>query len=105
MRIVWSFVKQRAVPLEEVQQVRHLLEVGRDIRAVAPEVRVVELQVDHVLDLAVLVAELARRCRAALPCAPRETTPVISAATAHAASEAATPLDARLAFSLFPLDD
>ena len=56
---------ERAVVLEEVQEVRHLLEVGRDVRVVAPIVRVVELQIDHVLDLPVLVAELAvrRRCR------------------------------------------
>jgi hypothetical protein len=61
-------VKRGAPVLEKVQQVRHLLEVRRDVGDVAPEVRVVELQVDHVLDLAVPVAELAR-----LGCACRGT--------------------------------
>ncbi len=52
---------ERAVVLEEVQEVRHLLEVRRDLVVVAPVVRVVELQVDDVLDLPVLVSELTVR--------------------------------------------
>ena len=62
---------ERAVAREEVEQVRHLLEIGRDVRAVAPVVRVVELEIDDVLDLAVLLvpswhgpAALARRSSA-----------------------------------------
>jgi hypothetical protein len=52
--------EERAVLLQELQQVRHLLQVRRDARVgvVAVEVRVVELEVDHVLDA---VRELARR--------------------------------------------
>jgi len=52
--------EERAVLLEEVQQVRHLLQVGRDARVgvVAVEMRVVELEIDHVLHA---VRELARR--------------------------------------------
>ena len=50
-----------AVRLEEVEQIRHLLEVGGDVLVVPEEVHVVEDDVDHVLDP---VAELAgRRCR------------------------------------------
>ena len=50
IRTVWSLLSQRAVVLNEVQQVRHLLEVGRDVRVVPPEVDVVELELDDVLD-------------------------------------------------------
>ncbi len=49
---------ERAVVLQEVQQMRHLLEIRRDVRVVPQEVDVVELQIDDVLDLS-LVAELA----------------------------------------------
>ena len=42
--------QQRAVALDEVEQVRHLLEVRRHVRVVAPEVGVVELDVDDVLE-------------------------------------------------------
>jgi hypothetical protein len=48
---------ERAVVPDEVQQVRHLLQIRRDVRVVSQEVHVVELDVDDVLDLA-LVAEL-----------------------------------------------
>src|ERR1051326_5543687 len=51
---------ERPVVLEEVQQVRHLLQVRRDVRVVPQEVDVVELQIDDVFDLSV-VAELAVR--------------------------------------------
>ena len=55
--------EQRSVRLQEVEQVWHLLQVGRDAWVVAHVVRVVELQVDHVLDRARLRAELARSRR------------------------------------------
>ena len=42
--------EQGAVAADEVQQVRHLLEVRRDVSAVPQEMRVVELNLDHVLD-------------------------------------------------------
>ena len=42
--------EQRAVAADEVQQVRHLLEVRRDVPVVPQEVRVVELDLDDVLD-------------------------------------------------------
>jgi hypothetical protein len=50
---------ERPLAAQEVEQVRHLLEVRRDVRAVAVEVRVVELEVDDVPDAAVAVAERA----------------------------------------------
>src|SRR5262249_13214393 len=43
----------------EVEQVRHLLEVGWHIRVVALKVRVVELDIDNVLNVALRRAELA----------------------------------------------
>ena len=48
--------QERSVAADEVEQVRHLLQVGRDVRVVPPEMGVVELHVDHVFDA---VAELA----------------------------------------------
>ena len=42
IRTVWSFVVERPVAPDEVEQVRHLLEVGRHVRVVAEEVHVVE---------------------------------------------------------------
>jgi len=51
--------QQHAVAFDEVEQVRHLLQVRRDIRVVPGEVRVVELNVDYVLDLAVRRVQLA----------------------------------------------
>jgi hypothetical protein len=53
-------VQHRAVVLQEVVQVRHLLEIGRDVRVVPCEMDVVENDVDDVLDA---VAELAGRRR------------------------------------------
>ena len=64
IRTVWSFGSKRAVRAHEVEQVRHLLEVGRDVRVVPPEVDVVEDDVDDVLDLCVGRLQLAAvRCR------------------------------------------
>ena len=65
IRTVWSLVSERAVVLDEVEQVRHLLEVGRDVRVVPQEVHVVELEVDDVLDRAVLRLKLQDRSAAA----------------------------------------
>ena len=47
---------ERAVALEEVVERRHLLEIGRHVWIVAPEMRIVELKVD---DVFYAVAELA----------------------------------------------
>ena len=41
---------QYTVVLDEIEQVRHLLEIRGDVGVVPSEVRVVELDVDHVLD-------------------------------------------------------
>jgi hypothetical protein len=43
--------EERAVALQEIEQVWHLLEVGGDIRVVAPQMDIVELDMDDVLDL------------------------------------------------------
>ena len=43
-------VEHGAIADEEVVEARHLLDVGRDIRIVAPEVDVVELELDDMLD-------------------------------------------------------
>ena len=51
---------QRPVALDEVQQVRHLLQVRRNVGVVALEVGVVELDVDDVLDLSVGGVQLTR---------------------------------------------
>ena len=53
-----------AVLLHEAEQNRHLLEIGGDIRVVAPQVHVVERDVDHVLDLVAAGLEIAGRLRA-----------------------------------------
>src|SRR2546425_13114096 len=49
---VYSFKRPRSiyVVLDEIEQVRHLLEIRGDVGVVPSEVRVVELDVDHVLD-------------------------------------------------------
>ena len=52
--------EKRAVFPDEVEQVRHLLHIRRHVRVVPPEVRVVELDVDNVLNAADRGAELAR---------------------------------------------
>src|SRR5262250_66940 len=44
--------EQRALLLQEVEQVRHLLEVRGNVRRVTREVYVVELHEDHVLHIA-----------------------------------------------------
>ncbi len=49
--------EHRSVALDEVEQVRHHLQVRRDVRVVPEEMHVVERELDHVLDP---VAELAR---------------------------------------------
>src|SRR5439155_23686691 len=43
----------------EIHQVRHLLQIGSDVGAVAEQVRVVELQIDDVLDAGAVAVELA----------------------------------------------
>jgi hypothetical protein len=45
------FGEECALVVQEVEQVRDLLEIRRDIRVVAPQVHVVELEIDDVLDL------------------------------------------------------
>ena len=52
VRDQWRVVvgQKRAVTGEEVQQVRHHLQVGRDVGVVPEEVHIVERQLDHVLD-------------------------------------------------------
>src|SRR5262249_21516336 len=52
-------VGDRAVALQEAQQVGHLLQVGGHVRVVTREVRVVELDVDDVLDRALRRLQLA----------------------------------------------
>ena len=42
--------EKRALTFEELQQIRHLFEVGRHVGYVAPQVDVIELEVDDVLD-------------------------------------------------------
>ena len=44
--------EQRAVVHHEVQQMRHLLKVGRNVGVVAAKMRVVKLDADDVLNLA-----------------------------------------------------
>src|SRR5262249_26605781 len=50
---------QGAFALDEVEQMGHLLEVRWDVRVIPPEVCVVELDVDHMLDVATGRVELA----------------------------------------------
>jgi len=45
------------VATDEVEKTRHLLQIGGHVRVVAPEVRVVELDVDQALDLRVRPVE------------------------------------------------
>ena len=51
---------QIAVALDEIEQVGHLLEIRRHIRVVTDEMRVVELNVDHVLVVALQLATVGR---------------------------------------------
>jgi len=53
-------VHHRPVGLQEVQQMRHLLEIGRYVGDVSAQVDVVELYVDDVLDLAACGLQLTR---------------------------------------------
>ena len=53
-------VAERPVVGQEVQEVGHLLQVGRDVGPVAEQVRVVELDADDVLDA--VVERAARQC-------------------------------------------
>src|SRR5262249_42949304 len=53
-------VQHRALALQEVEQVRHLLEIGRHARDVAPQVHVVELEIDDVLYVTAGRFEMAR---------------------------------------------
>ena len=59
--------QQRAVVLDEIEQVRHLLEIGRHVRVVTQEVSVVELDVDDVLDRTLGRLELATGRRGRCP--------------------------------------
>lgn len=45
--------QERAVTLHEVEQIRHLLQIRRDVGIVAREMYVVELQIEDVLDIAI----------------------------------------------------
>jgi hypothetical protein len=42
--------EKRALPLQEMRQVRHLLKIRRYVRVVAAQMDIVELNVDDVLD-------------------------------------------------------
>src|ERR1700722_6366566 len=53
--------EQRSLTLEEIQQARNLLEIGRYVRNVAPQMDVVELQIDDVLELVAWRPEMATR--------------------------------------------
>ena len=50
-----------AIALEEVEKVRHLLEIRRHVRIVAPQMNVVEHDIDDMLDVSARRVELARR--------------------------------------------
>src|SRR6266700_1515278 len=50
-----------AIALDEIEQVRHLLEIRRHIRIVAPQMNVVEYDIDDPLDLSARRVELAGR--------------------------------------------
>jgi hypothetical protein len=56
--------EERALAFQEVEEIKDLLELGRDIRVVASEVDVVELDVDNVLNA---VGEFAGFLLAATP--------------------------------------
>ena len=42
---------QHPIIRDEIQQIGHLLQVGRNIRVIADKVNVIELNINHVLDL------------------------------------------------------
>jgi hypothetical protein len=50
---------QRTSVTEKIEQMRHLLEIGWDIRVVATQVSVIELDVDEMLDFASSRIEIA----------------------------------------------
>jgi hypothetical protein len=49
------------VPFEKVKQIGHLLEVGRHVGVVAPEVNIIELEVDDMFYPVAEIATLRRR--------------------------------------------
>src|SRR5438132_10103606 len=57
--------EQDTILFNEVEQVGHLLKVGGNVRVITPEVCVVELNIDHVLNVAASRIEhaTARRLR------------------------------------------
>ncbi len=64
--------QKRSVVADEVEQVRHLLKVGGDIRVITQEVDIIEDKIDHMLDAAVGRAELATSgCRCGRRVHPR----------------------------------
>jgi hypothetical protein len=50
---------QRAIVRDEVEQMRHLLQIGWHVGVVALEVGIIELNVDHMLDIAARRGEMA----------------------------------------------
>ncbi len=44
--------EQSAIAGDEVQEVRHLLEVRRDVWVIPPEMRVVKLDINHMVNVA-----------------------------------------------------
>src|SRR5690242_8225954 len=50
---------QRAIVGDEVEQMRHLLQIRRHVGVVALEVGIIELNVDHMLDIAARRGEMA----------------------------------------------
>jgi hypothetical protein len=58
--------EQCAVVPQKAQQMWHLLEIGRHVRVVPQEVRVIELQVDDVLNVTLRRAQLTASGRSGL---------------------------------------
>ena len=54
--------KKRALLLQEMEEIGHLLEIRRHVRIVAAKVDIVELEINDMLDAVTLCCELA--CRA-----------------------------------------
>ena len=54
--------KECAAVLHEVEQVRHLLEVGRHIWVVAPQMHIVELEINHPLYLVADALKITALC-------------------------------------------
>ena len=55
--------EKRPLAFEEVQQMRHLFQVGGNVGIIANEVRVIELHVDYVLDASATRIQRARILR------------------------------------------